>query len=168
MLTKERLCYLLEYDLDYGQFTWKVSRQGTKGVGSIAGCKNPRSNYWQIKVDGVKYLAHRLVWLWGYGESPACDIDHINGERSDNKLSNLRLAPNGAKDNQQNLQMYVTNSTGYVGVRRSNSKKNPWRAQIMVEGSQISLGYFSNIEAAQRARELGKAKYHPFQSIQRV
>ena len=155
---------LLILGCSYGRTAERVQKE----LGQSPGVETPLNGYWQIKIDGVKYLAHRLVWLWQHGEFPTCAIDHINGVRDDNRLANLRMAPRGAKDNQQNQKVMSTNTSGYAGVCRSNSKKNPWLAQIVVDGARIHLGLFPTFEAARTARDAGKTKYHTFNPTQRV
>jgi len=111
-LTVERLKKFLEYSSDSGVFTRRVATGGSK-VGDIAGTKH-RTGYIHIRVDGKKYSAHRLVWLYKYGVFPSRDIDHINHVRDDNRLSNLREV--SKQENMQNSSKYSTNTSGVVGV----------------------------------------------------
>ena len=87
-LTAEKLRSLLNYDLITGEFTWK-KQKGQKNAGAPAGWHG-RERYVQIGVDGHLYYAHRLVWLYVYGKWPLNQLDHINGNPSDNSLINLR------------------------------------------------------------------------------
>jgi hypothetical protein len=91
MLNKERLDELLDYSPDSGLFTWKVNRRGKAKSGCIAGSKNGQG-YILIKIDGKFYFAHRLAWLVTHGTFPINMIDHIDGNRENNKINNLREA----------------------------------------------------------------------------
>ena len=96
-LTADRLRQLLDYEPATGVFTWKVNRSIVK-AGQKAGV-NPHGGdgYPRIGVDGQQCLAHRLAWLHVHGRFPDDEIDHINGIRSDNRLSNLREATTTSK-----------------------------------------------------------------------
>ena len=116
-LTQERLKELLNYDASTGVFTRKVSTNGAK-AGDIAGRKT-KGRYVEIRVDGGRYLAHRLAWLYMYGEFPSDDIDHINHIKTDNSLANLRVASKA--ENQKNRSLSIRNKTGVSGVCPHNS-----------------------------------------------
>ena len=90
MLTQARLKKLLSYNTDTGEFRWRVTRRGAARAGSVAGCVR-HDGYVRIAIDGKRYLAHRLAWLYVHGELVP-ELDHANGVRSDNRLDNLRPA----------------------------------------------------------------------------
>lgn len=90
MLTSERLREILEYSPTTGEFTWKVDKRGHIRRGMLAGSIDPRG-YRRIAIEQKFYYAHRLAWLWVHGETPEM-IDHANLDKSDNRISNLRLA----------------------------------------------------------------------------
>lgn len=158
MITQERLKELLDYDPGTGVFTWRIDRTGTAKAGSVAGSLDA-DGYPQIKVDNRLYKAHRLAWLYIYGELPPHQIDHINRVRTDNRICNLRTATNA--ENLQNQRKRRNNTSGVIGVswRKGLSK---WQARIMFNGRCIHLGYYKTIEEAAAARAAAKAKLHTF------
>src|SRR6185436_19280158 len=92
--TQARVKECLLYDEATGIFTWKkrTSRFGNLRIGSVAGSLSPSNGYWVIGFDNLLFMAHRLAWIYVHGEMPPAEIDHINRVRTDNRLSNLRLA----------------------------------------------------------------------------
>jgi hypothetical protein len=142
-LTQKRLKELLSYDQNTGLFYWKVSRRGVK-QGTVAGTKTKRG-YIQIRIDGKSYLAHRLTWLFFYGEWPKQHIDHINHNTSDNRIDNLREA--SQQENTKNRSKNKNNTSGISGVHW-DKKSNKWQARIGVNGKRIHLGFFDNKEEA--------------------
>ena len=89
MVSVDRLKQLLHYNRRTGLFRWKVGRSTSSPSGSIAGCTESKG-YTQIGVDGIRYMAHRLAWLWCHGDIPdGMVIDHKNGDRGDNRIVNL-------------------------------------------------------------------------------
>ena len=157
-LTQERLKELLHYDPETGVFTWKV-RRGGAALGSVAGTIK-RDGYRHIGLLGRYMLAHRIVWFLMFGVLPK-QIDHINGNRDDNRASNLREC--NAFQNMQNRSPVVKNISGARGVHPSRSLTNPWRALIRVNRKIVHLGNFSTVEAAACAYVEAKANLHPFQ-----
>ena len=112
--------------------------------------------YLGLTINNKDYLVHRLIWLLVYGSWPKDQIDHRDGNRSNNKLSNLRDVTNII--NAQNAKMSSNNISGYTGVSwlKRDAK---WYASIMVEGKTISLGQFHNKELAIKARKEAEVKY---------
>ncbi|MBD1229107.1 HNH endonuclease [Xenorhabdus griffiniae] len=100
---------------------------------------------------------HRLAWLLYYGRWPSEFIDHINGDKSDNRIVNLREASN--TENSWNSKMRKNNSSGIKGVCWCKSKKK-WVARIRIDGKRKTLGYFSNIDEARLIMEKARTKYH--------
>lgn len=147
-LTQERLKELLTYDPETGIFTWNFNRRGLL-AGSVAGHLNNSNGYITISVDKRSYRAHRLAWLYTYGDCPLDCIDHINHDRKDNRLCNLRDVPKA--DNQFNLSKSKRNKSGHTGVSFYKAY-NKWAAEIIVRKKKIFLGYFENIEEAVAAR----------------
>lgn len=154
--TADRVRSLLDYDLDTGWLIWKQSTSNRVSVGRRAGNVNSLG-YRQIMIDGVNYSAHRLIWLHVRGVWPEHEIDHINGVRDDNRLSNLRSA--GRSCNARNAAMQKNNTSGFKGVSW-NKQVRKWRARIVVNGVEYPLGDFDQIEMAAAAREKAAHQLH--------
>lgn len=143
-LSLERLKTLVSYDAETGVFTRLVSVP-LAPAGSQCLCKN-KLGYIVFRVDGRLYLAHRLAWFYMYGEWPGA-IDHINGDRSDNRLENLRAGDQTI--NMWNAAKSVRNTSGLKGASRLQNGK--WRSQIVVRGQHYSLGWHDTAEEAHAA-----------------
>lgn len=145
-LTPERVREILHYDLETGIFT-------RRRLGKIAGTEND-SGYLVIGLDGKYYRAHRLAWLYVYGEWPTELIDHKNRIRTDNRIDNLRQS-----NRSENTQNTVTqrSSSGVRGVSRMGEK---WKAQIAIDGKDIYLGLFRTVAEASAAYSSAAAKLH--------
>lgn len=156
-----RLKEILNYDFETGIFTWKERLARCVWVGQIAGCS--KFNYTKIVIFSKTYSAHRLAWLYVHGESPQGMIDHINGNKHDNRICNLRLANNS--ENQQNQKKAQSNNkSGYLGVdfhKRSNS----WRATLVVNKKRTEYRGFSTPEEAHQAYLDAKRELHPFSAL---
>lgn len=121
--------------------------------------------YIRIELDNRKYMAHRLAWLYMFGKDPDAEIDHINGNRSDNRLANLREAIRS--ENMQNKGKYRNNSSGLTGVSWSKVR-NKWAANIQAGNVQKNLGFFSTKEEAYLAYLKAKAEKHAFHPMTRA
>ncbi len=145
MLTQTRLKELLSYNPVTGIFRWKSFRGGSAKIGSVAGGPG-LDGYWRIKVDGVRHLTHRIVWLYYHGRWPKDQLDHINNIKKDNRIGNLREVNN--MDNCRNQRrIRKNNKSGYLGVSW-NKKHSKWVAQISADGTNKHLGYFSDPKEA--------------------
>jgi len=151
---------------------WKVDRFSGRNMrvknaeaGDVVGCKDA-NGYWVFGLNGKRYYAHRAIWLLAYGEWPENYIDHIDGNPSNNKISNLRICPRNNLDNNQNLRLGKANKSGYMGVHWA-AKASAWQAQIKVNKKMQWLGYFKTPEAAYNAYLVAKAKLHDFNPIPR-
>ena len=154
-ITAEKLRELLHYDPATGIFTWKIGSANQVKAGDAAGC--PTGNgYLQIRLQSRLYKAHRLAWLYVYGEWPEDQLDHINRNRSDNRISNLRDVTQ--KQNHQNRSKSSNNTSGHTGVVW-HKQRSKWQAKIMHNKKDISLGLFTNIEEAIASRKAGELKY---------
>lgn len=148
MLTQERLKELLHYDEETGVFTRKATL-GRYLVGSVSGAKQNKG-YIQITVDGSNFLAHRLAWLYVYGNFPINQIDHINRIKTDNRIKNLRDVD--ASTNHHNVGLRSHNSSGITGVVW-DTRSNKWIAQIIYRTKRYYIGSFDNPELAGIARK---------------
>ena len=157
----DRLKQVLHYAPETGQFTRlldPVSREcdRKRWAGKPAG-KLDGGGYVEIFIDGARYKAHRIAWLFVTGEEPEFQIDHVNLKRDDNRWLNLRLATN--QQNQVNTPLRKDNTSGYKGVVFvKECTSHPWLAQIQTHGRHRKLGYFKTREEAHAryCSELGK------------
>ncbi len=140
---------LLDYDSVTGIFTWRTDRGLGLWVkaGDVAG-RIMRNGYRQITVDGQQCLAHRLAWLHFHGQEPGEQIDHINGDKADNRIDNLREAT--FADNMRNFPMTKRNTTGFKGVCFHKRDKR-WQASIGFNGQVKHIGSFDSPEEASLA-----------------
>lgn len=150
MITQSELMELLSYDPATGQFTWlKVHPNATKTrKDRSAGSVNP-SGYRIIGIRRRHYYAHRLAWLYVYGEWPrAKHLDHINGIQTDNRIANLREA--SPSQNAANGRRRSNNTSGFRGVAYHKGA-NKWIASIRHGGRSHYLGLFDAPQAAHEA-----------------
>ena len=154
-LNAARLRELLHYDPDTGLFTWRLPRRGAS-AGNVAGTTVTRG-YIMIRIDGVKRLAHRLAWLYVYGEWPSGCIDHIDGQTSNNKLLNLRDV-DVCINNQNRRRASSQNKSGFLGVE---TKNNRHRALIEVSGRRRTISWHDTPEEAHAAYLEAKRVLHP-------
>ncbi|MCO1367149.1 HNH endonuclease [Burkholderia multivorans] len=143
-----RIRDLLEYNPETGVFMWKPKPAGHKRA----------SGYISIHIDGVEIKAHRLAWFLVHGEWPQDRIDHINGDPSDNRISNLRDAT--ARINAENQRRAkVTNQAKLLGVTW-HAKRGKWQAEISTNGKKKYLGLFESAEEAHLAYLDAKRALH--------
>jgi len=153
-LTQSRLKEVLDYNKNTGEFRWKVAR-GCKQKGSIAG-HNEAGAYVVIRIDNIKYKGHRLAWLYMNGELPDCDIDHVNHNRYDNRIENLRTVTRAL--NNKNRPKSPDNKSGTTGVC-FHKTIGKWQSFIRVNGVQKYLGVYITLLAAETARHVANIKY---------
>ncbi len=146
-LTRERLLEALSYSPKTGVFKWRISPNRRIRVGNIAGSSNS-AGYLLIMIDNDRYRAHRLAWLYVHDEWSLDDIDHINGDPSDNRLSNLRLATRS--QNMANARKPITNTSGFKGVYYDRSR-GKWAANIWKDKKNFYLGRYSTLQEAHAA-----------------
>jgi len=155
IITQKRLKELLSYNTETGLFTWLVST-GKARAGSVAGTTST-NGYVYITANGTRRGAHRFAWMYVYGKFPKNDIDHINHNPADNRISNLREVTRA--ENMRNASLSKANTSGVTGVglfRRDNKH----HSQIMINGETIHLGYFDNFKDAVDARKKAEIKYN--------
>lgn len=144
-MTADDLKALVRYDPDTGLFWWRVAGRGRQ-IGRPIGSKNKDRGYIEIRIEGVRYLGHRLAWFYMTGSWPVGEIDHRNNVTSDNRFDNLRQATR--QQNKANTRISKNNSTGLKGVTRHAGR---FRAQIKVDGKTVYLGHFDDPNLAHDA-----------------
>ena len=142
---------VLDYNPETGIFYWKFGNKRNTKANQIAGSIHPEG-YRFIWIKDKHHRAHRLAWLYVFNEFPILQIDHINGNKDDNRIVNLRQATHS--ENQQNKH----SSKGYSWHKR----KQRWEAYIRISGKKLTLGYFENENDAKLARATAKQEHHPF------
>ena len=161
-LSPDQLRELIDYNSDTGSLVWKA--RGVEWFSSPESCKkwNTRRagkealhglsqyGYRVGTVDNEKYTAHRVAWAIFHGSWPKQTIDHINGNRADNKIENLRDV--SASLNCRNAKRSVANSSGYGGVSYEKGR-GKWCAYIAAGHRPKNLGRFNCITAAIVARK---------------
>ena len=144
-LTEARLKEVLHYDPENGIFSWSENRKKCS-KGALAG--SVRSDgYVTIRIDYHRYYAHRIAWLYMTGQFPAMEIDHKDGNPSNNVWSNLREAT--PRQNMQNRPAQQNNKVGLKGVRKSG--RDRYHAMIKTQSGSKYLGTFGSAEAAHEA-----------------
>ncbi len=154
MITQDYLKSILDYNPETGIFVWKISR-GKAKAGNVAGYLT-KSKYLVIRIDNINYLAHRIAWLYSYGNLPKI-LDHINGNRNDNRLCNLRECTRS--QNQYNHKNYSTNTSGVKGVSW-NTKMQKWKVAIRTKFGRLHLGYYKSLDEAKDVIMKARIKYH--------
>lgn len=151
MITQEKLKSLLKYEID-GTFTNLTNRGAKAKIGQKTGSKHA-AGYIQISLEGKRYLAHRLVWLYHTGTWPKNQLDHINCKKDDNRIENLRdVTP---QQNHFNKPFYVK---GFIktkgGKYQARITKKPYRS--------LYIGTYDTEEEAHEAYIKAKASLHLF------
>ncbi|WP_424624454.1 HNH endonuclease [Achromobacter marplatensis] len=169
-LTSDRARELLDYNSETGIFTWKERDIGasacprtskswnTRYAGTTAGARGA-NGYLYINFDGRKHLAHRVAWLVTYGRLPTLELDHMDGDRANNRIANLRDV-SASENNENRRRAQTTNkTTGLIGASRHSNGKG-YVAQIIVKGVHKYLGYFQTAQEAHEAYVAAKRRFH--------
>lgn len=156
-LTCQRAFEVLDYFEEEGILSWKEgtyahARQKNGQAGTFNG-----KGYRIIKVDGSWYMVHRVLWLMHYEVWPSEQIDHIDGDKNNNKISNLRDVTGSVNCHNQGVR--VSNTTGYTGVELRDSGR--WRASVTINRQRIGLGTFNTYQEASEAVATAKAPFAP-------
>ena len=149
--SQEKLLELFDYK--DGQLYWKVRIRTSIDLSKPAGCIE-KNGYRRIQIEGKIYRAHRLVWKYHYGKDPKEFIDHIDGNRINNNIENLREATN-----QQNLFNTGPSKNNKLGIKGVSKNGNKYIARIEINGKSKYLGMFNTIEEARLVREEAEEKY---------
>ncbi len=155
-LTVEKLKRLLSYNKESGVFVWNITITSKAVAGSQAG--TIRNGYVVITIDGEKHRAHRLAWLYVYGEWPKSILDHKNRIKTDNRIDNLRESTFSA-NGQNQIKPQSHNKVGLIGVSR-HSRHKKFVAQININGEKTYLGIFKTAEEAHQIYLEAKKKHH--------
>lgn len=156
MITQKELKKFLSYDRKTGIFVWKIATASRVKIGDIAGSIY-KNGYIHILINGKRYKAHRLAWLYVTGEYPKNQIDHKNHNRADNRIKNLRDITH--QENCKNKTMTDKNTSGVVGVSWCKTISR-WRATISIEDVKKSLGTYVNFSDAVDARKNAEVLYN--------
>lgn len=154
LINAEYVRSILSYDEATGNFQYRTLR-GAYHAGAPCGTVT-KDGYISIHIYNKTYRAHRLAWLYVYGEWPNGFLDHINLVRTDNRIANLRIAT--PSQNNANQPLTSRNSSGFKGVTW-NKRSGKWQAAIKVSGKSFYLGLFDSPEDAHDAY-LKAAKEH--------
>lgn len=154
----------MSYDRNTGELRWRIlpatSRSNicfnNRVGGTVAGTVG-RCGYFVVGISKRYYLAHRLIWKMEMGQDPDGFVDHIDGNKTNNKFSNLRPASNS--QNIQNSKLRADNSSGVKGVHWDAGHKK-WRAVITADGNQVRVGRFDSVSTAKDAIERVRAEMH--------
>lgn len=165
MLTPAELRQIFRYDPDTGVLTWAVKISDKTMVGAPAGTYS--HGYLVVAVRKVMYRVHRVAWAMVYGAWPdeTADIDHINGNRADNRICNLRIATRA--ENIRNSRTRSNNKSGHKGVSWDKAKQ-AWMARIKAtNGRIVHLGYFAaKHEAADAYRRAAPREHGAFARVE--
>lgn len=146
MITQEELKVLLHYDENTGIFSRKYDSQNQFAC-DPAGCTDVQSGYVKITIKRSSYKAHRLAWLYVYGEWPKDVIDHINGDKADNRIVNLRDV--SVRANCQNMRKH---REGKIPGVRLDSRTNRYIVRVNKgKDGYKDVGTFATIEEAKTA-----------------
>jgi len=163
----EFLSSILRYNPDSGKLYWKerppsmfaiktdrsqihsANLWNSANAGNEAMTAVNKQGYKVGNINGSMFRAHRVAWALHYGVDPKNQIDHINGDRKDNRIENLRVVTN--QQNSWNQKLRSTNTSGYNGVSWCKMT-NSWLARAVVDGVEHRIGYFSTPEDARDAR----------------
>ncbi len=156
-MTHDELTDRLAYNGDTGVFTWRVSPTPVVKAGSKSGAINSRG-YIVIQFMGRSYQSHRLAWFYIYGKWPTGVVDHIDGDKTNNAIANLRDV--SVSTNTQNQKKAMsTNKCGLLGVSWAK-KQSRWVAQILAAEGKKHLGFFDTPELAHQAYLVAKRQLH--------
>jgi len=147
MITHEELLRCLSYDADTGVFKWKACNKpnwNARYAGTIAGTVSD-NGYLIISLRGFRYRAHRLAWYYVNGSMPCGDIDHLNRDRLDNRICNLRDV--GRSVNLKNSSLRGRNKTGVCGVFKRKDCNSYLAYAIGDDGVKVSKTFCDFFEA---------------------
>jgi hypothetical protein len=154
-LSRDLVLELLTYCPNSGVFVWNNRMGANVNKGDIAGGVNSLG-YRRIRLNGKYYSAHRLAFLIAEGSFPNGHVDHINQNRSDNRLENLRVV--SVSGNGKNRSLGSNNTSGIIGVT-FDKKVSKWKARVTHEKKRILIGYYDKLDEAKEAILLARDMY---------
>ena len=171
-ITPDLLRELIQYDPETGAFTHKprtevhITNASARNGWNSQNASKPAfttlrpDGYLCGGIMGVSLLAHRVAWAIETGCWPEQTIDHINGDRVDNRWRNLRHV--SQQENTQNASRQKRNISGHTGVNWCGRRK-AWRVRIKLDLQDVHIGYFQSLERAVTARKEAESKhgFHP-------
>jgi hypothetical protein len=146
VLTADDLRERLTYDLSTGWFFRRKSFHRWI-AGERAGCLNTTTGRWVIRVENKLYQAHRLAWLYVTGKWPAQEVDHINGDPTDNRWANLREATRSENMANRSGNKELSKSSRFKGVTLL-IRRGSWKGQIKKEGKNYQKEFADEVSAA--------------------
>lgn len=154
----QRLRKTINYNKETGEFHWKTSLKNNQiKIGSMAGTIR-RDGRTQIQFDGKLYLAYRLAWLLTYEKWPDFEIDHIDGDPSNNRIDNLRDV-NRSENSQNRREPNKNKINKILGVYKQKHDKK-WHTRIFFLNKSLYVGRFDTAEEASEAYLKAKRIYH--------
>lgn len=172
MLTQETVKELLDYDPETGVFIWKhrgrkwfesdriYNSWNTRCARKVSGTIGSRG-YLKIDIKRITYQAHRLAWLYIYGDFPKDQIDHINHNKLDNRIINLRSV--SQQENSKNSKLSKNNKSGFPGIYSYRYSSDKWVVQAKINGKEKHIGVFNSLDEAITAKKRINISngYHP-------
>ena len=153
-ITQDEIKELFHYK--NSQLYWNSRPARAVDISKPAGGIDVSTGYWRIMIGGKTYGAHRLIFIMHYGCIPEI-IDHINGDKSDNRLQNLRTATQA--ENSRNAKLSKDNESGFKGVGFCKRTQR-WRGRIMLNKKAIFVGSFIKLDDAVDATIKLREKLH--------
>ena len=147
-MTRDDIKHLFDWCPESGVLRWKSPTSNRVKAGDVAGNLDSKG-YYRVGLHGAQYRLHRVIWLLAYGEWPKGEIDHIDGNRINNSISNLRCVSH--KRNSRNCKLSKNNTSGHIGITW-HKKAGKWMASVSIDGRQQHLGLFDDKRDAISAR----------------
>lgn len=155
-LTSDRLRHVLRYEPETGKFFWQQPAAHRRLPGDEAGCPSKDGRI-RIRIDNQLFYRYRLAWLYMTGSWPQQKVDHINGDQTDDRWTNLRDVSQSV--NCQNRQAASKNNkSGLLGVETTQDGK--FRASIRIAGKRIRLGTYPSAQEAHVEYMRAKRVFH--------
>ena len=147
-MTPQEVRTVFAYTPENGRLLWNIATCKTQ-TGDVAG--GLANGYMQVKYKQRKYMVHRIIWCYVHGDWPKQMIDHIDGDRSNNRIENLRDVSN-AKNQYNRHSLNKNNSTGHMGIMY-RKRGDAYIVQITVLGAKKYIGYYKHLPDAIVARQ---------------